>query len=191
MGVIKPEGLYGGPILGQGTYTVSDGTTLDIETGQGAKPSVFWMFAAQGAEVEVDIETGRVTVLRLTAAHDVGKAINPAGCEGQIEGALIQGLGTATSEELMETNGQLENGNLGDYKLLTTLDIPDEMVPMVVEEPHPEGPWGAKGIGEPGLAPTAACIANAVYDALGVQVNSIPILPGKVLAALRDSGSNA
>ena len=153
MGVIKPEGLYGGPIVGRGTYTVSDGTTLDLDTGQGKKPSVFWMFAAQGAEVEVDIETGRITVLRLTAAHDVGKAMNPAGCEGQIEGALIQGLGTAVSEELIEANGQLENGHLGDYKLLTTLDISEEMVPMVVEEPHPEGPWGAKGIGEPRDSP--------------------------------------
>ena len=191
MGVIKPEGLYGGPILGRGTYTVSDGTTLDLDTGQGAKPSVFWMFAAQGAEVEVDIETGRVTVIRLTAAHDVGKAINPAGCEGQIEGALIQGQGTALSEEIVESNGQFENGNLGDYKMLTTLDIPDEMVPMVVEEPHPEGPWGAKGIGEPGLAPTAACIANAVYDAIGVQVQSIPLLPDKVLAALEGLHSDA
>ncbi|MFQ5693272.1 MAG: xanthine dehydrogenase family protein molybdopterin-binding subunit, partial [Nitrospinota bacterium] len=188
MGVIKPDGLYGGPILGRGCYTVSDGTTLDLDTGQGAKPSVFWMFAAQGADVEVDVETGRVTVTRLTAAHDVGKAINPAGCEGQIEGALIQGLGSAVSEELVAAEGQLVNGNLGEYKLLTTLDVPGEMIPMVVEEPHPEGPWGAKGIGEPGMAPTAACIANAVYDALGVQVKSIPILPHKVLAALRDSG---
>jgi carbon-monoxide dehydrogenase large subunit len=144
------------------------------------------MFAAQGAEVEVDEETGEVKILKLTAAHDVGKAINPDGCIGQIEGALAQGLGTALFEEMPLENGTVLNPNLLEYKIPCPEDMP-LLVPMVVEEAHPEGPYGAKGVGEPGLAPTAAAIANAVYDAIGIQINTIPFTPERVLEALKNS----
>ncbi|MBI2880487.1 MAG: xanthine dehydrogenase family protein [Candidatus Tectomicrobia bacterium] len=185
MGAVGPDGrVVGGPVLGRGHYTPVDGTLLDPETGQGRKPAVFWMFAAQGAEVEVDEETGAVRVLKLTAAHDVGKAINPDGCTGQIEGALGQGLGIALFEEMPLERGVVLNPNLLDYKIPCPLDMPP-LVPMIVEEPHPEGPYGAKGVGEPGLAPTAAAIANAVYDAIGVQIKTHPFTPERVLQALR------
>jgi CO/xanthine dehydrogenase Mo-binding subunit len=186
MGVSGPDGkMIGGPILGRGHYTPVENTLLDRETGQGEKPAVFWMFAAQGAEVEVDEETGEVRILKLTAAHDVGKAINPNGCIGQIEGALAQGLGTALFEEMPLENGAILNPNLLEYKIPCSKDMPP-LVPMVVEEAHPEGPYGAKGVGEPGLAPTAAAIANAVYDAIGIQIKTIPFTPDRVLGALKN-----
>ena len=181
MGVYGPDGLLvGGPVLGRGSFWPADGTLLDLETGQGAKPAVFWMFAAQGAEVEVDEDTGEVRLLRLTAAHDVGKAINPDGCTAQIEGALGQGLGIALFEEMEVREGVVSNPHLMDYKIPSTLDMP-LLTPLIVEEAHPEGPFGAKGVGEPGLAPTAAAIANAVYDAIGIQCKTLPFTPERIL----------
>ncbi len=189
MGVPGPDGLLvGGPILGRGRYTPVDGTLLDHGTGQGKKPGVFWMFAAQGAEVEVDEETGEVCVLKMTAAHDVGKAVNPEGCIGQIVGALTQGLGTALMEEMHLERGQVLNPNLIDYKIPCSVDVPS-FVPILVEEPHPEGPFGAKGVGEPGLAPTAAAIANAIYDAIGVQLKTLPFTHERVLEGIRKGTS--
>lgn len=185
MGVYGPdERLVGGPVLGKGSFWPTDGTLLNLETGQGAKPAVFWMFAAQGAEVEVDRETGEVRLLQLTAAHDVGKAINPNGCTAQIEGALGQGIGIALFEEMDVKEGVISNPNLVDYKIPSTLDIPP-LNPMIVEEAHPEGPFGAKGVGEPGLAPTAAAIANAIYDATGVQYKTIPLTSEKILNVIQ------
>lgn len=185
MGVYGPDGrVLGGPVLGRGHFTPPDATSLDPETGQGKKPASFWMYAAQAAEVDVDEETGEVRILKLTAAHDVGRAINPDGCTGQIEGALAQGLGTALFEEMRLEGGRVVNPNFMDYKIPCALDVPS-LVPMVVEEHNPEGPYGAKGVGEPGLAPTAAAIANAVYDALGVPIKSLPFTPERVLAAMR------
>ncbi|MFQ5912699.1 MAG: xanthine dehydrogenase family protein molybdopterin-binding subunit [Nitrospinota bacterium] len=191
MGVFGPDGrVVGGPILGRGHFTPVDGTLLDLETGQGRKPAVFWMFAAQGAQVEVDEETGEVRILKLTAAHDVGKAINYNGCIGQVEGALGQGLGTALFEEMRVESGVVLNPNLMEYKIPCALDMPP-LVPMVVEEAHPEGPYGAKGVGEPGLAPTAAAVANAIYDAIGVQVKTIPFTPERVLHAMNSAKDQA
>ncbi|MEE8109640.1 MAG: molybdopterin cofactor-binding domain-containing protein [bacterium] len=189
MGVPGPDGKFvGGPVLGRGHYTPVEVTGLDPETGEGKQPGSFWMFAAQGAEVEVDEETGEVRILKMTAAHDVGKAINPEGCTAQIEGALGQGIGQSLFEEMPLENGVVLNPNLLDYKIPSTVDMPP-LVPMVVEEAHPDGPWGAKGVGEPGLAPTAAAIVNAVYDAIGVQIKTIPVTPERVLEAIRKRGS--
>ncbi|MFQ5913829.1 MAG: xanthine dehydrogenase family protein molybdopterin-binding subunit [Nitrospinota bacterium] len=185
LGVQGPDGKHvGGPVLGRGHYTPVDVTGLDPETGQGTQPGSFWMFAAQAADVEVDEQTGEVEILKMTAAHDVGKAINPDGCTGQIEGALGQGLGQSLFEEMHLENGVVVNPNLMDYKIPCTLDMPS-LVSMVVEEANPDGPWGAKGVGEPGLAPTAAAVANAIYDAIGVQIRTIPLTPERVLEAMR------
>ena len=190
MGVFKPDGGFvGGPVLGRGHYTPLPASPASGEAGMGRKSASFWMYAAQGAEVEVDEETGEVRLLKLTAAHDVGKAMNPNGCEGQIEGALGQGLGTALHEEMRLEQGVVLNPTFMDYKIPCMLDVPS-LFPRIVEEQHPEGPYGAKGVGEPGLAPTAPAIANAVYDAIGVQINALPLTPERVLEAIRkrDSG---
>jgi CO/xanthine dehydrogenase Mo-binding subunit len=177
----------GRPIIGRGTFSVPDATALDPETGQGANPAVFWMYAAQAAEVEVDEETGKVNVLRIASAHDVGKAINPSACEQQIEGALATGVGTTLMEEIKIDRGKTLNPNFVDYKVPTSLDMP-EMLPILVEATHERGPYGAKGLGEPALAPTAPAIASAIYDAVGVRIKELPITPDKVLKALKEKG---
>ncbi len=173
----------GNPIIGRGAYTVQSGTSIDPETGQGSNPSVFWMYGAQAAEVEVDEETGAVTVLKVSAAHDAGKGINPLNCEQQIEGAIGMGVSLTVLEELKVKDGKIANTNFADYKIATSLDMP-EMVPIIVESPHDEGPYGAKGIGEPALAAIGPAIANAIYDAVGIRIRDLPITPEKVLQAL-------
>lgn len=146
--------------------------------------SIFWMFGTHAAEVEVDIETGVVKVLKVVAAHDVGHAINPIGCEQQIEGAVMMGLSNTLFEEFKMEKGRILNDSLADYKVATILDMP-EIVPIIVEAHHKEGPFGAKGIGEPAAAATAPAIANAIFDAVGIRIKDLPITPEKVLAALK------
>lgn len=179
-----------GTVIGAGEYLTKEGTPLHPETGQGSNPSVFWMYAAQGAEVKVDHETGKVDVLRLVAAHDVGKAINPLLCEQQIEGSLVMGLGGALLEEMVLENGKTQNSSFLDYKIPTASDVP-EMQAIIVEVPHRGGPFGAKGLGEPALAPTAAAIGNALYNAIGVRIRDLPITPEKLLKALREKASES
>lgn len=177
----------GNPILGSGTFSVPDATPLDPETGQGTYPTVFWSYAAQAAEVEVDPQTGSVDVLRISAAHDAGKVINPVRASQQIEGGLVMGLGYTLMEQLDVKEGKVLNPNLRDYKIPTFLDAP-ECTPMTVEIAHEKGPYGAKGVGEPVLSATPPAIGNAVYHAVGVRINELPITPDKVLKALQEKG---
>ncbi|WP_309493066.1 xanthine dehydrogenase family protein molybdopterin-binding subunit [Candidatus Hecatella orcuttiae] len=144
-------------------------------------------WGAQFAEIEVDTETGQVKVLRLVAAHDVGKAINVSIVEGQIEGSLQNSIGYALTEELMldKTTGQVLNPDFLDYKILHTTDMPKIDV-ILVETNSPAGVFGAKGVGEMGHIPTAAAIADAVYDAVGVRIKELPLTPEKILKALRE-----
>ncbi|MCX8110521.1 MAG: molybdopterin-dependent oxidoreductase, partial [Syntrophorhabdaceae bacterium] len=146
--------------------------------------SVSYAYGAHGVEVEVDKETGKVKILNYVAAHDVGKAINPLLLEGQIYGGGLQGIGYALGEKMVYQNGRLMNGNFLDYKIPTVKDVPP-IQPVIVETDEKDGPFGAKGIGEPGLVPTAPAIANAIYDAIGVRIKDLPITPEKVLAALK------
>lgn len=177
----------GHPIMGSGTFSVPEATPLDQETGQGVYPSIFWLYGAQGAEVEVDPDTGKVEVLKVAAAHDLGRAINPLNCEQQIEGAVVTGVGIALLEELVLQNGTPVNRNFRDYRIPTSMDAP-EVTSIFVEATHKDGPFGAKGVGEPALAPTAPAIGNAIYDAIGVRVKDLPITPEKVLKALKEKG---
>lgn len=155
----------------------------DWEKGVG-NLSASYAYGAQGAEVEVDTETGEVRILRMAAAHDVGQVLNPQALKGQIHGALAQGVGYALYEEVKSEKGRVLNPGFTDYKIPTAceMDFPVELV--FVETRDPAGPFGAKGVGEPGLVPTAPAIANAIYDAVGVRVRDLPITPEKVLAAL-------
>ncbi len=132
----------------------------------------------------MDTETGRVLVLRIAAAHDVGRAINPMLLEGQLHGGLSQGLGYGLTENLASEGGQFVNGNLADYKIFTARDMP-EIIPIIVETLDPDGPYSAKGIGEPVLVPTAPAIANAIYDAVGVRIKDLPMTPARVFEALK------
>ncbi len=177
-------GARGSTIQGRGTFTPPAAVPPDKETGQSPKVSAFWMYATHVADVEVDLETGRVRVLRVVAAHDVGKAINPSGVEAQLEGGVVQGLGATLSEDLIVRNGVVLNPSFVEYKIPTTLDVP-EIVPIIVESPHEDGPYGAKGLAEVVLAPTSAAVANALFNATGVRITDLPITPEKVLRGLR------
>jgi CO/xanthine dehydrogenase Mo-binding subunit/aerobic-type carbon monoxide dehydrogenase small subunit (CoxS/CutS family) len=152
-------------------------TPLD-ENGQGTPYAVFG-FGAHMAEIEVDVELGTVRVLRVTAAHDVGRAINPTLIEGQIEGGVAQGLGMALMEEFFPGKGE----NLHDYLIPSAGDVP-EIESILIEDPSPIGPFGAKGIGEQAVIPTAPAILNAIHDAIGVRIYKIPATPDRVRAAI-------
>jgi len=139
---------------------------------------------AHFAEVEVDTETGKVRVTRYLAIHDVGRAINPLGVEGQVTGGIAQGIGYALSENLhFDSEGNPHGTDLADYKMQGPLDVPEVQV-IIIEEPDPTGPFGAKGVSEPAIIPVAAAIANAVYDAIGVRITKLPITPASVIDAL-------
>ena len=147
--------------------------------------SVTYAFGAHGVKVKVDEETGKVEVLDYVAAHDVGKAINPLLLEGQVYGGVVMGLGYALTEEVLVKDGENMNANFRDYKLFTAKDAIKIKAP-VIETDDEHGPFGAKGIGEPGCVPTAPAIANAIYDAVGVRIKNLPITPEKVLAAIQE-----
>jgi aldehyde oxidoreductase len=164
--------------MGEGTF---DPPTRPLDPdGQGV-PYATYAFAAQIALVEVDVELGTTRVLEIHAAHDVGRAINPVQVEGQIHGGALQGLGLALMEEYIP--GRTEN--LHDYLIPTIGDIP-EMHCVLVEDAEPLGPFGAKGVGEPGLIPTAPAILGAIYRATGVRMRNVPVLPHRLREALKN-----
>jgi carbon-monoxide dehydrogenase large subunit len=177
-------GGKGGSIQGEGHYSPAGSRLLEARPGLEHMSSIFWLYATHAAEVEVDTETGVVKVLKIAAAHDAGLAINPQGCEQQIEGAVLMGLSNSLFEEFKMENGRVVNDTLADYKIATILDLP-KIVPILVETHHPEGPFGAKGIGEPAAAPTAPAIANAIFDAVGIRIKELPITPEKILSSLK------
>jgi CO/xanthine dehydrogenase Mo-binding subunit/aerobic-type carbon monoxide dehydrogenase small subunit (CoxS/CutS family) len=172
-----PEGPQGYVLMAEETYDPPT-TPLDAN-GQGAAYAVYG-WGAQIAEVAVDMALGTVRVVKITAAHDVGRAINPVLAEGQVQGGIAQGLGMALMEDYVA--GRTEN--LHDYLIPTVGDMP-EVETILVEVPDPEGPLGAKGLGEHALIPTAPAILNAIRDATGVWVTRLPALPHRVLAAIR------
>jgi xanthine dehydrogenase molybdenum-binding subunit len=147
--------------------------------------SMTYTFGTHGVRVQVDEETGKVKILNYVAAHDVGRAINPMLLEGQVYGGVMMGVGYALSEQVILEKGETMNPNFRDYKILTAKDVIPIEAP-VLETHDPEGPFGAKGIGEPGCVPTAPAIANAIYDAVGVRITDLPITPERVLAAIRE-----
>lgn len=186
--LLSKELRLGGSILGEGQYSPAGSPLLAALPGLEGMSSIFWMFATHAVEVEVDIETGVVKVLKVAAAHDVGRAIHPALCEQQIEGAVVMGLSNTLFEEFKMAGGRILNDTLADYKLATTMDLP-EIDSIIVETIHEEGPFGAKGVGEPAAAPTAPAIGNAVFDAIGVRIKDLPLTPEKLLAVLRENRS--
>ena len=151
--------------------------------GSGVGPSPAYSFSCAVAEVEVDVETGTLTVKRLTCAHDLGRALNPVVCEGQIEGGMYMGFGEAVVEEQVFRKGLHKQPSLLEYKIPTALDVPD-LESIIVETDDPEGPFGAKEVGQGPLAPCIPAIANAVYDATGIRIDSTPITADKILRAL-------
>jgi len=204
-----------GTVLGEAHFTPVGSPLLAASPGLEKMSSIFWMFATHAAEVEVDLETGVVRVIKVSAAHDVGRAINPVGCEQQVEGSVIMGVSNTLFEEFKMDGGRILNDSLSDYKLamgvsntlfeefkmdggrilndslsdykLATMEDMPEIVTILVEaEPDKAALDVAKGIGEPAAAATAPAIANAIYDAVGIRIKDLPITPDKILSALKE-----
>lgn len=173
----------GQPPIGSATCNPAT-VAMDPATGQG-KPFSTYVYATQIAEIDVDDETGEVSVLRIVAAHDCGTAINPMLVEGQVEGGISMGIGFALQEQILfDAAGRQINPNLTNYIMPTSLDMPEIEVD-IVDSYDPTGPFGAKGVGEPTSVPTAAAILNAIHDAVGVRITSLPATAEKVLAAIK------
>jgi CO/xanthine dehydrogenase Mo-binding subunit len=162
----------------------TDTTGLDPVDGSG-RPWQAYVFGAQVAEVEVDTVTGEVQVLGIWAAHDVGRAVNPQGVEGQVEGGIAQAIGQALMEDFRLDAGHTSTSGFAKYILPTSLDVP-RVNTVIIEDPDPIGPLGVKGIGEPAMVPTIPAVMNAIYDAVGVRITALPATPEKVLMAIRE-----
>jgi len=178
------EGWRGGPIVGQGHFMPTYVTNLDFETGQGTRAVVHYTVGAQAVDLEVDTETGQIEVLKIASAYDVGKAVNPDLVLTQIEGGAVHGMSSAFEALRFDEQGRPLNANLVDYRIATAADIPREIHGDIVETPLEDGPWGARGVGEHVMVQTAPAIANAIYNALGVRFNSLPLSAEKVFVAL-------
>ena len=175
---------FHGALTGTGSYAPPQEARGGKHKGAGVGPSPAYSYSAQVAEVSVDEDTGEVTVHKVWAAHDCGRALNPVSVEGQIIGSVWMGMGQALTEEMVWKDGMLMNPGLLEYRSPSSVESP-EVEPIIVESIDPEGPFGAKECSEGSLAATIPAIANAIYDAVGVRLHESPFTPERVLAALR------
>jgi len=175
---------FHGALTGTGSYAPPADARGGKHKGGGVGPSPAYSYSAQVAEVSVDQETGEVTVHKVWAAHDCGRALNPVSVEGQIIGSVWMGMGQALTEEMVWKDGMLMNPGLLEYRSPSSVESP-AIEPIIVESIDPEGPFGAKECSEGSLAATIPAIANAIYDAVGVRLHESPFTPERVLAALR------
>jgi CO/xanthine dehydrogenase Mo-binding subunit len=184
MGYMFPSGeSIGGPIIGRGSY-IAKMTILDPETGSG-NPTIFETFGAQGVEIELNGLTGEITIKRLVSAFDVGKVINPLLCEGQIIGGSVMALSIAMNEELKYNDkGMLLNPNLVDYVVSRSGDTPKNFVSFLIENPQYDGPFGARGIGELTMLGVPAALGNAIQNAIGISIKSLPLTSENVWKAI-------
>jgi CO/xanthine dehydrogenase Mo-binding subunit len=179
----KKYGMRAGSVMGAGNF-IPPYTPPD-ENGQTENATPFWMIGATGVEVQVDTETGRVRVTRLVNVADVGTPINPKIVETQLSGGAIMQLGFTLFEKMQfDAQGQLRNASLAEYKIPGILDIPETMTSEAVVAEQRTGPFGAKGVGETATFGVSPAIANAVHDAIGVRITSLPLNPEAVFMAL-------
>ncbi|MDL1915670.1 xanthine dehydrogenase family protein [Anaerolineae bacterium CFX4] len=178
------------PAIGVYEYRPPRTSMFDPRTGK-SEPNFAYGYTAQAVEVEVDIETGHIEIIRVVSANDVGRAINPQLVVGQVEGAVVQAQGYAVMENLVTREGKILNPYLSTYLIPTIKDVPHEVKSVVLEYPDPIGPWGARGMAEMPLLPLAPALVAAVHDATGVWIDAIPMTPERVVAALRKAGVGA
>jgi len=179
---------FHGALTGTGSYAPPQEARGGNHKGAGVGPSPAYSYSAQVAEVSVDEETGEVTVHKVWASHDCGRALNPVSVEGQIIGSVWMGMGQALTEEMIWKDGMLMNPGLLEYRSPSSVESP-VVEAIIVESIDPEGPFGAKECSEGSLAATIPAIANAIYDAVGIRLHESPFTPERVLAALRDKRS--
>jgi CO/xanthine dehydrogenase Mo-binding subunit len=186
LGYTFPNGnSIGGPVMGRGRYIAQGLTHLDPETGQG-KAAINWTYGAHAVLVEVDTETGDVEVLDMATAIDAGRVLHLGMAKSQMEGGIVQGIGSALVESFkFDERGRLLNPSFVDYKIPTARDLPRRFTPIFVETPQLDGPHGARGIGEHPMIAVPSAIGNALYDALGLQLHELPLTPERVYLALK------
>ena len=186
MGYTYPNGsAIGGPVIGRGSYVPRGLTYLDPETGQGF-PALKWTFGAQGVKIKLDPDTGEIEVLKVASAFDIGKTINPLLVLGQVYGGMLQSLSIGLMEGYVYNEaGAMLNSNFTDYKIARASDMPEEHVVTLIENPQSDGPYGARGIGELTMLSIPPAIANAVFDASGVQLFDLPMRQERVWAAIK------
>jgi CO/xanthine dehydrogenase Mo-binding subunit len=182
------QGWIGGPVVGRGSFMPSYVTGLDAETGQGPRAVVHYTTGAQGFDIEIDKDTGKIEILKAITAFDVGRALNPELVKAQMEGGMMQGISSAIFEEMILEEGVMKNPSFVDYRIATAVDVPKVMETYFVEEPQDDGPYGARGIGEHPMTPSIAALGNAIYDATGIRLEGPPFLPEKVYLAMKDAG---
>ncbi|MCP4165142.1 MAG: xanthine dehydrogenase family protein molybdopterin-binding subunit [Chloroflexi bacterium] len=175
----------GRQFVGEGAFT-PDLPDQDGEAKNSALPIIHYSTGAQAIEVEIDYETGSLQLLHVASAYDVGHAINPDIVRAQIKGGVMQGLSTSMLEQVQFEHGHMLNPNLRDYRIATIKDLPLKVDPIIIEVPQDDGPYGARGIGEHALIPTAPAIANAIHHALGIRIDSLPITSERIWKALAD-----
>lgn len=185
-GYTYPDGRsIGGPIIGRGKFMSALTTYLDPDTGQGV-PTIFHTFGGTAVEVEVDVLTGNIEIIKAAQAYDVGKAVNPLLLKGQIDGGFIMGQSVALHEEILfDEQGWVLNPNLSNYKILRAKEVPNEIDGILIETPQKDGPHGARGIGELVMIGVAPAIANAIFHAIGVQITKLPMSPENVWRAIQ------
>ena len=171
------------PAIAEYTYLAPKTQPFDPETGY-STPNFSYAYVAQAVELEVDTETGEIRILRVVCADDVGKAINPTLVTGQIEGAVVQAQGYALMENMKISAGHILTNQLSTYLIPTILDIPEKVESVILEVNEPNGPYGARGLGEIPFLPLAPAIASAVHEATGVWYNDFPLTPEKILRGL-------
>ncbi|HSB88999.1 MAG TPA: molybdopterin cofactor-binding domain-containing protein, partial [Anaerolineales bacterium] len=181
----------GGSIRTTGTFLAEEGKSMNPEVLEGFPmgPLSHFVFAAQIAEVQVDQETGGIDVVKIVSVHDVGKALNPMNVLGQIEGGVMMGLSAALYEQMIFQDGKVLNNSFVDFKIPTSANVP-EIIPIIEENPLPDGPYGAKGMGESPVIPTAPAIANAVFHATGAMVMDLPITAERLLSKIEELKSD-
>jgi len=187
-GYVYPDGnSVGGPIIGRGRYIAQGLTHLNPETGQGL-PALDWTYGAHGVEIEVDVETGDIEILKIASSFDVGKVMNEQLIRGQIVGGVIQGLGSAIIEEFrFSKEGAVLNPSFVDYKILTAKDIPREMTQHIVETPQLDGPYGARGVAEHPMISVPPAVGNALYDALGIDYFQLPLNAERIYLGIKSA----
>ena len=156
-------------------------TGLDKDTGQGERAVVHYTTGCQAVDLEVDLETGKLDILKAVSAFDVGKAINPELVKGQMEGGFVMGMSTGYFEAMRLKGGVMQNPSFVDYRIATSTDVPQKVESIIVEVAQDDGPWGARGIGEHSMVPTVPAIANAIFDAIKIRVGRSSLQCGESL----------
>jgi len=185
IGYTYPDGnAIGGPLIGRGSYIAQGLTNLDPETGQGL-PALDWTYGAHGAVVEIDTDTGEIDVIKIASAFDLGKTINEGNVLGQVEGGVIQGLGSAIMEGYQfDEEGELLTRSFTDYIIPTIKDLP-ELEPILIENEQIDGPYGARGVAEHPMISVPSAVGNAIQDALDLEIKELPLIPEKITEYLQ------